>query len=408
MSPSDPASDPGPQNTGTPASEDSPAIQTPAPAGTAATAAAVGAPSKTDDLLRALKGRYEAKQRGSEFAAEEGIYRELLPKLDSELAGLFELVAPINIGSTATVWKVNDLRLGRPRALKLPRPRQGKLTEIIRIFRGETGKLATLNHQNLVKVYFAGELTLSDYAFPFYVMDFLPDVRDFDEFILARRSQLTTTQILTYFRDALVGLVYLHDAGVVHCDIKPPNLLIAPDTPALVADLGYAKYLRRAPADVAMTEVRFTDKYAHPQLKERMARSSDPDAQRSEIPRSDLSPVYDLFALGRTIQDVLDKLRRAAGVEPPPPFDIYAWRYINIIAKRLLDGQIGHTSDDEVLSDSIPGLQKEFMAEVKYRTADEALTDVEKLLHLYDLEGAVPELTHTWAHTSEYHTQTYR
>jgi len=40
-----------------------------------------------------------------------------------------------------------------------------------------------------------------------------------------------------------MGLAVLHLDAIVHCDVKPGNLLVSPGKPALVADLGYAKYI---------------------------------------------------------------------------------------------------------------------------------------------------------------------
>jgi HD superfamily phosphohydrolase len=58
----------------------------------------------------------------------------------------------------------------------------------------------------------------------------------------------------------------------------------------------------------------------------------------------------------------------------------------------LIDGVVEHVSGNELQLDYIPGLDQSVMQEIKYTSADHALEDFEKLLHLYDLEGEIPEL----------------
>lgn len=111
--------------------------------------------------------------------------------------------------------------------------------------------------------------------------------------------------------------------------------------------------------------------------------------------REELRPAFDLYALGRSVQEILRAVRAAEGGDPKlltrdgreSIFSKYQWLYLNIIARRLLDGEVENPS-----SDVIPSLTEGVMTEIRYQSADDALEDVEKLLSLYDLEGEVPEL----------------
>ena len=76
-----------------------------------------------------LRARYEERDSVADFQGEEAQYRDLLPQLQADLRNNYNLGEPINIGSTATVWKVVDVRLQKERAIKVPRPREGKLTD---------------------------------------------------------------------------------------------------------------------------------------------------------------------------------------------------------------------------------------------------------------------------------------
>jgi len=354
-------------------------------------------------LLEALQAVYTAKDKLVDFAAEREVIADALKPLLLQLSSAnYQMDKPLAIGSTAIVWKVHDLNLDVERALKLPRPRFGKVSEIVRIIRSERSKLASLNHPNVVRVYFAQQVDVrvrgNDYEFPYFIMDYLEDIKDLDQYILENRQSLNAEKVITYFRDVLSGLSYLHEVGFVHCDVKPANLLIARDTPALISDLGYAKAVPRvAREDKSMTTVTYTPRYAHPTLRKRVSDSSDSDANKAEIKAADLQSAFDLFAFGRSMQDVLEALRNAEGLDPQLQarsdersiFSPYQWQYLELVSRRLLDGQV---SEGSQAWDIIPGLPPSMMEELKYHFAGEALEDIEKLLNLYDLEGEVPEL----------------
>lgn len=363
--------------------------------------------NRDEEFLRKLRGIYEGKNKLDEFELEELIYKTLIPLLRTRLgtAG-YDLGDPLNIGSTAAICIVEDRSLNQRRALKLPRPRLGRLADIVSIMRAERSRLAALNHHNITKVYYADEVTFKikrvDYGFPFFIMDYLDEVEDLDKFILIHLNRLDGVQIIEYFHDILTGLAFLHSEGVIHCDLKPGNMLIAKDSPALIADFGYAKHLPRPHDDAkALTEAYYTAVYAHPRLRQEVRDTSDSNANRAVLKREQLEEQFDLYAFGRSMQDILSQIReeeassdqpRVGGVESRSVFSRYQWLYLETISKRLLDGQVEGRGDTGPSGDLIPGLTDSVMAEICYDTASAALIDVGKLGNLYDLEGEIPEL----------------
>lgn len=350
------------------------------------------AESTSEECLDKLREIYAVEGRSREFEEEEPVYRELIPKLKQSLVSAgFKLISPLAIGSTACVWRICDLKLNQLRALKLARPRLGKLDEIIRIMRDEGKRLADLSHENIIRIYYASEISLEsgDLTFPYFVMDFLEGAMDLDEFIYANLDRLLGDEVIQFLQEVLYGLWYLHSQGIIHVDIKPGNVIVARDGPVQIADFGYAKRLRRRDVEdmssgSRMTDARFTRKYAHPDLVKRMTRASDPDATKAVIERKELRVAFDLFALGRSLQEILGGIRdREARASI---FSEYQWQYLETIATRLLDGRV------ESPEDQIVGLSPAVMDELKYRDAADALEDVTKLLNFYDLEGEVPEL----------------
>ena len=362
------------------------------------------------DLLGQLRQTYAAKKLDADFEHEKDFYTKLLPELSHKLKGAgYSLSRPLGLGSSASVWIVHHQELDQDRALKLPRPIVAKLKDLLPVVRGERERLASVNHQNVIRIYGSGEIRFTvkkeSYVFPYFIMEYLDPVDDFDTAILRNHRSLTAAALITYFRDALTGLAVLHSESIVHCDVKPGNLLISPRKPALVADLGYAKYIPKYADDPKVTEVRFTPQYAHPDLYRSLVSTSDPNANVGRPPRSTLRPAFDLFAFGRSMQEVLTGLRAAESGLPvredgkPSILTDYQWNYLSIISKRLLDGIVQRRLGDVLQSDLIPGLGDREMVDIKYNSADEAIEDFDKLLHLYDLEGQVPELS---SHLSNY------
>ncbi|MEW6530570.1 MAG: protein kinase [Thermodesulfobacteriota bacterium] len=350
--------------------------------------------------MKSLEEVYSDKRKALDFTTERPVFAQLIPQISEKLRPLV-LLRAVGLGSTATVWEVKDQKLNQSRALKLPRPRYGKLDKIIRVFTAESDKLASLTHHNIIKIYLSDQIEtiIEDqrYVLPYFLMEFLDGIEDFDKYIVSNLDSLNGDAIVTYLRDVALGLSFLHASGIVHCDIKPGNVFIAHKSPALVADLGYAKHFARpGKSEDDETTVYYTPEYAHPRLKEKMVHSSDSGGNAAVIEWKELSKVFDLFSFGRTIQTVLGKIREKEQKENRDSvFTPYQWRYLTLIAVRLLDGQRVEHTDGALRVDVFPGLSLARMQELKYESADEALEDFEKLLNLYDLEGEIPELKST-------------
>jgi len=364
--------------------------------------------SKINELLEQLREKYIKKEKplDKEFAQEREANWQILNELGRKLppAG-FDLIKPIGVGSTATVWAVHHRELDQDRALKVPRP-DAKLKDTTKILIDERQRLAAVSHQNVIRIYGSGVVDCrfhnETHALPYFIMEYLPEFDDFDKAILKGRKSLTDAALIAYFRDALTGISVLHRDSIIHCDIKPGNILIAPDKPAVVTDLGYAKLIKVG--ETRDTDVRFTERYAHPDLIRLVQDTTDPNANIAPVPRSELREAFDLYAFGRTMQDVLHQLRAAEDNEARTVLDTkpiltnYQWAYLSMISKRLLDGKVIQVRGPDLLTDVIVGLGEREMKEIRYLSAEEALVDFEKLLHLYDLESNIPELNEHLSH----------
>ncbi|MGH9157557.1 MAG: serine/threonine-protein kinase [Acidimicrobiales bacterium] len=150
------------------------------------------------------------------------------------LADRYQLREMLGRGGMAEVYDGWDERLQRPVAVKLLRPEMAARPEVRSRFEVEGRTAAQLSHPNVVAVYDTG---IHDRA-PFLVMERLPGRTLADRLV---DGPLSTADARRLARDVLGALGAAHAAGIVHRDVKPANILLAPDGSAKVADFGIAK-----------------------------------------------------------------------------------------------------------------------------------------------------------------------
>jgi eukaryotic-like serine/threonine-protein kinase len=158
------------------------------------------------------------------------------------LAGRYRLDAPIAAGAVGQVWRSTDLVLGRPVAVKLLRPEYTQHREILTRFRAEARHAGSLSHPGIAQVYDYGDADQP--GSPYLVMELV------DGPSLARvlaSGPLDPARAMDVIAQAAAGLAAAHAAGLVHRDIKPGNLLLAPDGRVKITDFGIAHVAGSAP-----------------------------------------------------------------------------------------------------------------------------------------------------------------
>src|SRR5580693_1456502 len=151
----------------------------------------------------------------------------------SLLAGRYELHARIGTGGYGEVWRGTDTVLARPIAVKLLQAKQTRYPEAMQRFRAEARLAGALSHPYIAHVYDYCEPDPPDP--PFLVME-LGDGPSLAEML--RRGPLGVARTLDVLAQAAEGLQAAHQAGVVHRDIKPGNLLVSRDGPVKITDFG--------------------------------------------------------------------------------------------------------------------------------------------------------------------------
>jgi hypothetical protein len=172
----------------------------------------------------------------------------------------------------ADIYLGRDRRLGREVAVKVLRPELSADDEYIDRFRDEARAAAQLNHPNIVSVFDWG----SDGGDAYIVMEWVdgPTLAE----VLRADAPLAVDRAAHIGADIAGALAYAHAKGVIHRDVKPSNVLLAPTGNAKVADFGIAKVPERSTVQTNPGVVLGTPAYLSPeQLR---GESADP---RSDV-----------------------------------------------------------------------------------------------------------------------------
>jgi len=202
------------------------------------------------------------------------------------IAGRYRVDRAIGKGGMGTVWLCHDEVLHRVVAVKQIDTVDGESAADTRRAMREARTAAALNHRNAVSIYDVVE----HQGTPWLVMEYVPG-QTLSE--LMREGPLPVERVARIGAQVAAALAAAHDAGIIHRDVKPANILVADDDVAKISDFGIAHVVY----DDRLTQTGMTSgtpAYFSPEL----ARGSDP------------STASDAWALGATLY---------AAVEGQPP-----------------------------------------------------------------------------------------
>ncbi|MBA3532861.1 MAG: serine/threonine protein kinase, partial [Ardenticatenales bacterium] len=209
-------------------------------------------------------------------------------------------------GGTAQVWLATDERMGRQVAIKILRPQYAKDEGLLERFRREARIVAHLDSPYIVQVY---DVEMSE-GISFIVMEYI-DGQDLKE-LIRFEGAMPPQRALSLLRDIAMGVAVAHEAGLIHRDLKPGNVLISKQGEVKVTDFGIARDM----AGAGLTEpgkVWGTSHYIAPE--QAMGRP--------------LTPAADIYSLGVLLFELLtgklpfpgdDPVAVAiAHIQEPPP-----------------------------------------------------------------------------------------
>ena len=236
--------------------------------------------------------------------------------------GPYRLLQRLGEGGMGTVWVAEQTEPVRRRvALKVIKPGMDS-QEVLRRFEAERQALALMDHTNIARVLDAGA---TESSLPYFVMELvkgLPITRYCDEMRLSVRDRLAL------FLPVCHAIQHAHQKGIIHRDIKPPNVMISmQDTEPVpkVIDFGVAKALHQ----------RLTERTMYTAVGAVIGTLEYMSPEQAELSALDIDTRTDVYALGVLLYELLtgttplgarlraaplsERLRLIREEEPPRP-----------------------------------------------------------------------------------------
>ncbi|MHC5020483.1 MAG: protein kinase domain-containing protein [Planctomycetota bacterium] len=160
------------------------------------------------------------------------------PLVGTKVGG-YEIVERVGRGGMGVVYKAVQLSLNREVALKLLAKKYVQDKNFINMFVEEARSAAAMNHPNIVQAYDVGKAGESYY----FSMEYMAggSIQD----ILAKEDKVEPGRACAMLIGAAKGLEFAEKKKIVHCDIKPDNLMLTEEGAVKIGDLGLSKNLSK-------------------------------------------------------------------------------------------------------------------------------------------------------------------
>jgi serine/threonine-protein kinase len=172
---------------------------------------------------------------------------------DYLVGGRYRLTSRVAVGGMGEVWRGTDELLDRPVAVKLLSAAYADDEEFRARFRAEARYAASLSHPGIAQVYDYGESSDLPSGGSYLVMELVPG--EPLSAMIARHGRLSAPVTLDIVGQSAEALDAAHQAGIVHRDIKPGNLLVTADGTTKITDFGIARALRTSQAHLTQTGI---------------------------------------------------------------------------------------------------------------------------------------------------------
>jgi eukaryotic-like serine/threonine-protein kinase len=195
----------------------------------------------------------------------------------------YQLQQAIGAGGMAIVYKGFDTLLERTIAVKILKIELSKDQKFVEQFRTEAKSAANLSHKNIVTIYDFG----IDQDRLFMVMEYIQGTTL--KSIIKQQSPMPIEKALPYIIQSASSIGYAHRAGIIHCDVKPQNILVTDAGRVKITDFGIARALSSISPDERHQVVWGSPQYFSPE-------------QAAGFPPTMASDVY---ALGVILYEIL-------------------------------------------------------------------------------------------------------
>jgi serine/threonine protein kinase len=226
------------------------------------------------------------------------------------LAGRYRIESTLGSGGMAVVYRAEDDVLGRTVALKTLHDRYAEMPSSRRRFKQEARAMASLDHENIVKVYDISQ----DGEVPFIVVECVQG-RDVGDLLANRRGGRLNEQFVRRIAEQLLlALSHAHRRGIIHSDIKPSNILLKREGPVKVADFGISRIVEEDDPSGEPGEIVGSARYMSPE----------------QLKGEDATPRSDIYSVGVLLYhcltgrppfsgDVRSLARQHIHKDPTPP-----------------------------------------------------------------------------------------
>jgi serine/threonine-protein kinase len=240
----------------------------------------------------------------------------------------YQLQEPLGTGGMAQVYRARDLMLERFVAIKILRPDYSADPELQVRFRQEAKSAANLSHPNIVTVHDFG----LDQGKLFIVMEYVPGTNL--KLMVENLGKFSPEDALPLIIQACAGLGYAHRAGLVHCDVKPHNILVTPDRRVKVTDFGIARAIAGINPDEQNDVVWGSPLYFSPEQAAGQAPSPASDVYSLGV------VMYEMLAgrppfIAKTAE-TLARLHREMMPQPPSEFNLKVTPDLEQIVMKVL------------------------------------------------------------------------
>jgi eukaryotic-like serine/threonine-protein kinase len=150
--------------------------------------------------------------------------------------GPYKVLETLGAGSSGVVYLCEHERLRRRVAIKILQGEKARDPKSLERFNREARAAATLDHPNIVRAFDVGQ----EDRFHYLVMEYV-DGQSLRQ-LVKDEGPLSATLGADYLRQAALGLKHAYEAGLVHRDIKPTNLMVDREGVVKILDLGLARF----------------------------------------------------------------------------------------------------------------------------------------------------------------------
>lgn len=221
----------------------------------------------------------------------------------------YEVLELLGVGASGSVYRARDVELNEHVALKVLRKELVSDSHTLERFRNEVRLARRVTHRNVARVFDIGEHE----GERFLTMELVRGRslrKRMEEAAAEKRQALPLIEVVEILTQICAGLQAAHDSGVVHCDLKPDNILLAEDGRVVVTDFGIARGLMQPAVPGAAAGADATAS------KGRAGRSR----RTAQAPQIDGTPMYispeqisgdavdaraDLYSLGALLYELL-------------------------------------------------------------------------------------------------------